>query len=316
MSQYRFTEVLYQCITPLHVGCGQDVGVVDLPVIRERTTDWPFIPGSGIRGSLRSHAEEKLSAQGAAEAGATEGATGTTPAAQQEIAREPKNLVDRLFGRDKGGQISSGCVSVLDARLLLFPVRSAPGPFRWITCPFALERYREDRDFFLAADAASPEIPSQMSEDQCYGATEAALFLEEFPFTGNPAAAWRTPVQPLLPRGIDANRVVLVADEVFLYFVRFATIVTQHNRLTSAKTVDGGGLFSVESVPPETVFYGFVGATKERTKSNGLSQENAARELKDLVLPGRESKHSDESHVILGGDESTGLGVTRLTWRG
>src|SRR5436309_15986200 len=50
---YLHNLLLYQPITPLHIGCGQDVGVVDLPVIRERTTGYPFIPGSGIRGSLR-----------------------------------------------------------------------------------------------------------------------------------------------------------------------------------------------------------------------------------------------------------------------
>ena len=38
--------------TPLHVGCGSSVGIVDLPVLRERTTGFPTIPGSALKGSL------------------------------------------------------------------------------------------------------------------------------------------------------------------------------------------------------------------------------------------------------------------------
>ena len=38
--------------TPLHVGCGSSVGAVDLPVIRERHTRFPIIPGSSLKGVL------------------------------------------------------------------------------------------------------------------------------------------------------------------------------------------------------------------------------------------------------------------------
>ena len=100
-----------------------------------------------------------------------------------------------------------------------------------------------------------------------------------------------------------------------VYFVQHATIVAQHNRLTSAKTVAGGGLFSVESVPSEAVFYGFLGSTAERRSGNGALDRNQVRtELKTLTTG--EAPDSSEAHLILGGDESTGLGVTRLVWRG
>ena len=38
--------------TPLHVGAGSAVGVVDLPVMRERHTGYPVIPGSSLKGVL------------------------------------------------------------------------------------------------------------------------------------------------------------------------------------------------------------------------------------------------------------------------
>lgn len=288
MSEYSFVEILYHCITPLHVGCGQDVGIVDLPVIRERTTGWPFIPGSGIRGSLRNRFESR-----------SDGASAMT---------------SRLLGNDDGGDISSGCVSILDARLLLFPVRSAPGPFRWITCPYALQRYRADLDYFTGTPAPV-WAPPRLTEGQYSSAAGADLALEEFPFTRfTEPSTWQTALPGPLPGWIDGARVVLVTDDVFFYFVQHATIVAQHNRLTSAKTVVKGGLFSVESVPSETVFYAFFGSTRERRKGNGaLDRSQVASELRKLTLG--EAPGASEAHLILGGDESTGLGVTRLAWR-
>ena len=56
---YKHSIVYYQNITPLHIGCGQDVGLVDNPIIREKTTGFPFIPGSSIRGVLRNKCEGK-----------------------------------------------------------------------------------------------------------------------------------------------------------------------------------------------------------------------------------------------------------------
>ncbi len=44
--------------TPLHVGSGQDLGVVDLPIQREKHTNYPKIEASGIKGSIREVFEE------------------------------------------------------------------------------------------------------------------------------------------------------------------------------------------------------------------------------------------------------------------
>ena len=48
--------------TPMHVGAGSSVGAVDQPIIRERHTGFPVIPGSAVKGVLRDyvHYEETL----------------------------------------------------------------------------------------------------------------------------------------------------------------------------------------------------------------------------------------------------------------
>ena len=40
-------------LTSLHAGTGQGVGVIDLPIARERATDLPLVPGSSLKGCLR-----------------------------------------------------------------------------------------------------------------------------------------------------------------------------------------------------------------------------------------------------------------------
>ena len=46
--------------TPLHVGTGNSVGAIDQPVVRERHTGFPIIPGSGLKGVLRDHLSAQL----------------------------------------------------------------------------------------------------------------------------------------------------------------------------------------------------------------------------------------------------------------
>lgn len=295
--RYLFESLLFQAVTPIHVGSGQDVGLVDLPVIRERTTGHPFLPGSGIRGALRDRCEAK-----------------DTP------------LTRRLFGNDdRDAKISAGCLSFLDAHLLLFPVRSVPAPFVWITCPFLIERYRRLTQELTGAQTSitAPSTPSP-SEGTYFGGSKAEMYLEEYSFEQDQGTwSWNGNLD-----GVAADQVVLLCDTDFLHFARHATIVRQRNRLSTAKTVLGGNLFSVEMVPAETWFFGFAGATVERIPQEEeeepdkpkeplnppapMEKETAAQQLRKLLT---DAEAGNETHVILGGDESVGLGITRLFWK-
>ena len=50
-------EIRYwlHAVTPVHVGSGRGIGYIDLPVAREKVTDWPYIPGSSIKGVMADH---------------------------------------------------------------------------------------------------------------------------------------------------------------------------------------------------------------------------------------------------------------------
>ena len=45
--------------SPLHAGSGRGLGAVDLPIQRERVTQYPLVQASGIKGALRSVCERK-----------------------------------------------------------------------------------------------------------------------------------------------------------------------------------------------------------------------------------------------------------------
>ena len=45
----------FYAISPLHAGCGAATSQVDLPIQRERHTNWPHIQASGVKGAFRAH---------------------------------------------------------------------------------------------------------------------------------------------------------------------------------------------------------------------------------------------------------------------
>ena len=319
-----FKLLFYRNISPLHMGCGQDVGIVDNPIVRERHTGYPFIPGSGIRGVFRSCWENSYIS------------------IKNEEDRKDKNKVFKsLFGPEMETVTQekyAGCLSILDAKILLFPVRSDKSVFHWITCPFVLRRYARDVSAFVG-DGYGLNIPKniQVEEDRfvCSSKDTESLTLEEFPFkrqTEIPSSQKAGAEDSKGSEGIGAlsreivdwgrklgieepERILIVSDDAFDYFVRNATIIMQHNRLTTSKTVADGALFSVESVPPESVFYGFVGGAKARSGIKEIPDgEKALDHLFELWNEKDGGKKGGEAYLQLGGDESTGLGITQMRW--
>ena len=100
--------------TSIHPGTGRSTGVVDLPVAREAATDYPFIAGSSLKGALRDQARQHTN--------------------------NNENFEKEIFGAPD----EAGALLVSDARLLLLPVRSLTGAYRWVTCPLLIERYQRD----------------------------------------------------------------------------------------------------------------------------------------------------------------------------
>ena len=59
-------------LTGLHIGGSSGfsaIGAVDSPVVRDKRTGWPIVPGSSLKGKLRALLARSLEARGRAPAG-------------------------------------------------------------------------------------------------------------------------------------------------------------------------------------------------------------------------------------------------------
>lgn len=223
--------------TSIHPGTGRSVGVVDLPVAREAATDYPVLVGSSLKGALRDKALQ-------------EKAEGTS----------------RYFGK----QDQAGELLVSDGRLLLLPVRSLTGAYRWVTCPHLIERFL--RDMKRAGIATQASVPPAPEPQQALIVGEPkdkeSLFLEEREFTakrGVPPALVES-LKELLPHQETRSRLeaqlVILHDDDFSWFVRYGLPIQARNVLDE-KTKTSKNLWYEESLPPDTVMYSLVMSRSE-----------------------------------------------------
>lgn len=211
--------------TPLHVGCGSSVGIVDLPVLRERTTGFPTIPGSALKGSLADLFVE-----------------------QGQVNKDGK----AIFGeQDRRGRVLIG-----EARLAAFPVRSAKRGFAWLVSPLTLAR--------LGIACAGVNGLGEEEVCAAEGLTlDGKVILEEYPLArkgdvpGEIVAALKGLCAEPLWQDTLATRLVVVSDTLMQYFAQNACEIAQHNKVDDEKgTVADGALFAQENVPSETLFVG------------------------------------------------------------
>jgi CRISPR-associated protein Cmr4 len=282
--------------TSLHAGVGSTVSAIDLPIQRERTTQFPIVQGSGIKGALRSLFYD---------------------------VKEKTSDVEAVFGAIKEviedgqrKQVSfGGAVSIGDARIVLFPVRSLTGVFAYTTCPAVLARLGRDVPSFPRLDL-NPKMEEALVPDGSGVTASGKVVLEEFSFSAKAAAPAGSVAKWLseyaLPAGEEytywrkkvQNSLVILHDDAFRDFVQNSTEVATRVKLDPAKkTVDGSGLWTQEALPSDSLLLSAVIVRSTRDGSNGTA-EQVAKWLTENI-PAR---------IQLGGDETTGQGVVALRW--
>jgi CRISPR-associated protein Cmr4 len=285
--------------TALHPGSGTALGTVDLPVQRERHTHWPTIPGSALKGILRDRCREIAKAR---------------HGGSRKKANEEDGALVAAFGPGKvdDSNAHAGALSVTDARILAFPVRSLRGVFAWVTCPAVLERFGRDLKFaglVLPLTAGKPKDTEALcAADSPLRLEGNQLVLEEFEFTctgkADEVADW------LASRALaDAetgtrlrSHLAVLSDDYFTHFVRHATEVVARVGLDyERKTVKEGALFYQEFLPAETLFYAVVLANASRFDKHPESAGHMMAYLAGHLQPG--------TVLQIGGDETTGKGL-------
>lgn len=278
--------------TALHPGTGSSLGLVDMPVQRERTTNYPTIQSSSVKGVLRARSEK--------------GAT-----------------ADLLYGSQNQNQEYAGAISFSDAKILLFPVRSMAGVFTWITCPAVLARLKRDLTltgqavkwdlgFQFLPNQTTAYISQETSDVVTQSGSQSVVALEEFLFSPQAdekvkeIATWLAdhalPTEFEWWRAKVRQGLVILKDDDFRDFVTTATEVVARTRLEAAtKTVAEGALWYQEFLPSETLFYSVVLAQPAR---NGQGQ--TPTQVLELF-------HNFKiDRIQIGGDETVGKGFCKL----
>jgi CRISPR-associated protein Cmr4 len=298
---FKAAAILFMYLeTPLHAGSGTSLGVVDLPIQREKHTGFPMVQASGVKGAIRAHARDVL-------------------------GNAARNEINAVFGPEDNASEYASAAAFTDAKLLLFPVRSLAGVFAWTTCPTVLNRLR--RELAVVNGDTLPDIPIPGTEqalvtEQPGVLIDQSVVLEEFTFAAQRDAAvsvlskWLA--NQALPDGgeysfwaqqLEQNLVVL-PDNAFRDFVQLSTDVVARIRIDLDKgTAAPGGLWYEECLPPESVLWTLTMATDPRG-SNGDSTVQTAADVLHFVT---DRIFGQAGRMQFGGDETIGRGLVNIT---
>lgn len=287
----KVSLLIIQAITSIHPGIGRTVGTVDMPVQRD-FLGFPEIASTSIKGAWRSYVHN--------------------------VYRD--STEKKIFGDDGPSN-----VSILDAKVLLTPVRSLKGIILGSTSTLMLkklksyleiggDRFDKNNDIEAFKEILSKVISNSRSinMDECYisaniekynikdiinSSEDSVLVNEDFKLKilGKQSELERI-IQSLDLRNdlLNYNDVILVHDDVYSQLVNRSIIRQTRVKLREeAKTVEAGP-WTEEHIPEGTVFYTLL-FYKSEIKNDVHSTFN-------------------DKFLIIGGDETVGKGIvyTRL----
>jgi CRISPR-associated protein Cmr4 len=291
MFEKKAVVFLY-AVSPVHMGAGTAVGVIDNPIQRERHTNHPSFAGSGIKGAVR-HGFEAIGGDG--------------------------KLIDVLFGPpSQSGDLYAGAVSFGDAQLVALPVRSLKNGYVYATCPQALSRARRLIESMTNMRLNWPKLAA-VEEGQCLLANRELLsgdelHLEAFEYSAKPSEDVATVSQDLAAKALPDEAayaffrkkvetdLVVLSDTDFSYFAEHATLVEPHVRIDpDTGTAQDGGLFYTENLPPESLLIAPLLASKTRTgKGDEMPAEEVMIKIRNVI---------NGKLLQVGGDATTGRGL-------
>ncbi len=284
----------------MHAGSGSDLGIVDLPIQRERHTGYPKVESSSLKGSLRMAFEES----------------------ENKDKKYNDSDIYHTFGPEEGDYASS--LGFTNAGILLFPVKSMKGIYAWITCENILDKFRSNLRY---CGIDMPSLPKEVSIPQDTDLAiktksgNSKIVLEEYAFDVEKSkecsdlAEWISqiifPNDPIFDYRRDKLKkdMVVLDDDEFRDFVNMSTeVVTRTKINVCTGTVQKGALFTEEYLPAESILYSLVMSSsiheketeKGIFKSKSSKEEDISMEFFQNYLPGT---------VQMGGDATIGKGI-------
>jgi CRISPR-associated protein Cmr4 len=340
---YKIAKPFFMVVeTPLHAGSGQELGIVDMPIQRERHTDFPKIEGSGLKGSIREVFETLK----------TEGNKVNSDKLKKEFSNADKFVLEEKWEIDNDGKkeikmkdgeelikfdeaislsfgpeegdAHAGALGFTDARILLFPVKSMKGVFAYITCPMVLDKFKKDLElcknsesiknyFFKNKSIPTENTITNLGELGING----KIILEEYAFdvkAEQTTVDFAERLSKIL--GIDAikNKLVILSNDDFRDFVNLSTEVITRTKINpETGTVQTGALFTEEYLPTETVLYSLVLSTPIFNKEKGIFAKTDAQKEEERVMDFFEKGVPEI--IQIGGNATIGKGIVEIkTW--
>lgn len=303
-------------ISSLHIGAGEGLGTIDRPVMRERTTGYPVIPGSTLKGVLRD---------------------------EYRVQINTRDYVDALFGPMDDGSKYAGCISFSDAALFAFPIRSLKGTFVWATTPLILHRINRifeisgQKDSFpkFKALVAKSELHSDMRKvfinpssrsalliSNTKTPVESKIILEEFAFSTESLPELKDFASEIgkcifgsgtIFEQEFVKKLVVLPGDMFSHFATYATEVVPNIKIEDATGTSKEGLRYSEYLPAETILYGMVSFDKSLI-DNGpkVLDRNIlgdASQIKNLII-----SNKPKNAIQIGADATKGKGLVNMNF--
>jgi len=233
------------CVTNLHVGSGETIGIIDKTVQRDSITDRPLIHGSSLKGALREYCEN-----------------------------EDQPFVQAVFGSDIQSSpqgTTVGLYRFFSAHLISMPLRSDKQPYFNVTCPGAIRyllKLAESLKITLAMKKALTQFASLNP------GTEAIVLdptandgrIEEFVTRHQPSAY----IENI--KEIVGDFPALISDKSLSDICKNELPVVARNCLDNGKSTN---LWYEEIVPRESRFvFGLIGDSKYDSQFEAALSEN------------------------------------------
>ncbi len=283
LTQELFSICTFYAISPIHAGSGASTSAVDLPIQRERHTNWPHIQASGVKGAMRDHY-------------------------RKFAGKKQDQTINLIFGSDRDNDKDQkgfdkdypGAVSFSDAKILCFPMRSNAAPFVWVTCPTVLQRFKNDLDF--AGFDSFGGIPPLEGENAL---NLSGTFPEKLIIEDAIVKVINMDIAFEFPKGFPKiDRLVLISDEMFDYCVTCCTeIQTQIKIDSETGTAAPGALRYQELMPSDTLMYSVVYFSRT-AELNALQANTIQSHIEETI----------KDFIQIGGDETLGRGICRISW--
>ena len=290
----------FYAVSAIHAGSGTSTSAVDLPIQRERHTNWPHIQATGVKGAFRAHFRNLV---------------------DQNKEKQLINLVfgsDEQDGWDKKIDNLPGAMSVSDARLLAFPMRSNIAPFVWVTCPSVLKRLKTDLQYINLGEKIIID-EQDIQEDNAVNIgnnnISGQVILEDVVVN---VSDEKQEDEFFKKEFSELKNFLLISDEMFSYAVSYCTEIQTNIKINSKTgTAEDGALRYQEFLPADSVLYSIVHYSgrnvseikdEKQTELKKLVEEMQAEKIKSFV------EDTVKNFIQIGGDETLGKGICKLEW--